>query len=160
VADLSPVARGLARLLKPGAPAMLVLFGTLCPGEMVTEVLRGRPRLALRRLMRGEAPARLAKREFHVVYHRRRAMIRAFAPWFVLERRVGIGVAVPPSAAEPWISHHPHLLSVMETLDRGLAGPFAMLGDHVLYQFRRTGALNKNMTDSRQSGDICTNCVG
>jgi SAM-dependent methyltransferase len=138
VADLSPVARGLARLLKTGAPAMLILFGTLCPGEMVTEVLRGRPHLALRRLMRGEAPARLAEREFHIVYHRRRAMMRAFAPWFVLERREGIGVAVPPSAAEPWISQHPHLLSVMEALDRRLAGPLAMLGDHVLYQFRRT----------------------
>lgn len=138
VADLSPVARGLAHLLEPGAAAMLVLFGTLCPGEMVTEVLRGRPHLALRRLMRGEAPARLAKREFHVIYHRRREMMRAFAPWFVLERRIGIGVTVPPSAAEPWISQHPRLLHAMETLDRGLAGPLAMLGDHVLYQFRRT----------------------
>ena len=138
VADLSPVVHGLARLLKPGAPAMLVLFGTLCPGEMVTEVLRGRPHLALRRLMHGQAPARLGKREFHVVYHRKSAMVRAFAPWFVLERREGIGVAVPPSAAEPWISKHPHLLSAMETLDRRIARPLAMLGDHVLYQFRRT----------------------
>jgi hypothetical protein len=56
----------------------------------------------------------------------------------VLERRVGIGVAVPPSAAEPWISEHPHLLAAMEMLDRGLARPLAALGDHVLYQFRRT----------------------
>jgi len=138
VADLRPVARGLARLLKPGAPAMLVLFGTFCPGEMVVEVLRGRPHLALRRRKRGEAPARLAKREFHVVYHRRAAMLRAFAPWFVLEKRLGIGVTVPPSAAEPWISQWPGLLAAMETLDRSLACPLAMLGDHVLYQFRRT----------------------
>ena len=137
VAELEPVARGLARLLKPGAPAMLVLFGTFCPGEMVVEVLRGRPHLALRRCKR-EAPARLAKREFHIVYHRRAAILRAFAPWFVLEKRLGIGVTVPPSAAEPWISQHPHLLAAMETLDRGLARPLAMLGDHVLYQFRRT----------------------
>ena len=82
VADLSRVAGGLAHLLRPGAPAMLVVFGTLCPGEMVTEVLRGRPHLALRRLMRGEAPAKLAKHAFHVVYHRKREMMRAFAPWF------------------------------------------------------------------------------
>jgi SAM-dependent methyltransferase len=138
VADLRPVARGLARLLKPDAPAMLVLFGTFCPGEMVVEVLRGRPQLALRRFQRGEAPARLAKQEFHVVYHRRAALLRAFAPWFVLEKCVGIGVTVPPSAAEPWISRQPKLLAAMEMLDRGLAHPLAMLGDHVLYQFRRT----------------------
>jgi len=139
VSDLSPVARGLARLLKPGAPAMLVLFGTMCPGEMVTEVLRRRPHLALRRLMRGQSPARLAKREFHVTYYRRQALMRAVAPGFVLEKRIGIGVAVPPSAAEPWISRHPHLLDFMEAFDRKLARPLAMLGDHVLYQFRRTG---------------------
>jgi SAM-dependent methyltransferase len=138
VADLGPVVRGLARLLKPDAPAILVLFGTLCPAEMVVEVLRGRPHLALRRCRRGEAPARLAKRDFHVVYHRRAALQQAFSPWFVLEKRLGIGVTVPPSAAEPWISRQPHLLAAMETLDRGLARPLAMLGDHVLYQFRRT----------------------
>jgi hypothetical protein len=138
VIDLGPVARGLARLLKPGAPAMLVLFGTFCPGEMVVEVLRGRPHLALRRSKRGEMPARLAKREFHVVYHRRAAIMRAFEPWFVLEKRLGIGVTVPPSAAEPWISEQPRLLAAMEVIDRVLSRPLAMMGDHVLYQFRRT----------------------
>jgi SAM-dependent methyltransferase len=141
VANLGPVARGLARLLKPGASAMLVLFGTFCPGEMIVEVLRGRPHLALRRCKRGAAPARLAKHEFSVVYHRGAELVRAFAPWFVLEKRVGIGVAVPPSAAEPWISEQPHLLAAMEMFDRGFARPLAMLGDHVLYQFRRTASL-------------------
>lgn len=138
VADLRPVAHGLAQMLKPGAPAMLVLFGTFCPGEMVTEVLRGRPHEALRRFKRGKVLARLAKREFHVVYHRRAGLLRAFAPWFVLEKSLGIGVTVPPSAAEPWISEQPRLLDTMEKLDRVLSGPLARLGDHILYQFRRT----------------------
>ncbi len=138
VVDLAPVARGLAQLLKPGAPAMLVLFGTFCPGEMLTEVLHKRPGQALRRCKRGSLPARLAKRNFPIVYHRRAALMRAFAPWFVLEKRFGIGVTVPPSAAEPWISRQPRLLRAMETLDRMLSRPLALLGDHVLYQFRRT----------------------
>jgi ubiquinone/menaquinone biosynthesis C-methylase UbiE len=138
VVDLDPVARGLARLVKPGAAAMLVLFGTFCPGEMVVEVLRNRPRLALRRLQYRIVPARLAKQNFHVVYHRTAELKRAFAPWFLLEKRLGIGVTVPPSAAEPWISNYPHLLAKMEALDRFLARPLALLGDHVLYQFRRT----------------------
>jgi SAM-dependent methyltransferase len=137
IVDLEPVARGLAQLLKPGAVAMLVLFGTLCPGEMATEVLRGRPHLALRRFKRGEIPARLAKRDFHVVYHRRAALARAFARWFVLEKRLGIGVTVPPSAAEPWISKHRRLLALMERMDRVVSQPMAIFGDHVLYQFRR-----------------------
>ena len=140
ITDLAPVARGLARLLKPSAPAMLVLFGTFCPGEMITELLRGQPYLTLRRFKRGEVPARLAKRDFHVIYHRRAAMLRAFAPWFECEKRLGIGVTVPPSAAEPWISQQPRLLAALERLDQVLARPLAALGDHVLYQFRRTSS--------------------
>jgi SAM-dependent methyltransferase len=137
IADLTPVARGLSRLIKPGGVAMLVVFGTYCPGEMIVETLRGRPGQVLRRFKRGVISARLAKHEFQVVYHRRRDMRDAFAQWFVLERRVGIGVAVPPSAAEPWISNYPHLLAAMETADRVLGTTVPMLGDHVLYQLRR-----------------------
>jgi SAM-dependent methyltransferase len=137
VLELGQVAQGLSRLLKAGAPALLVLFGTLCPGEMLTEVLRGRPHQALRRFERGAVPAKLASQDFQVVYHRQPEIQRAFAPWFVLEKRLGIGVTVPPSAAEPWISQQPHLLTTMEMLDRILARPLSGLGDHVLYQFRR-----------------------
>jgi SAM-dependent methyltransferase len=138
VSDLAPTARGLARLLKHGAPAMLVFFGTLCPGEMVTELVRGRRHLALRRLRRGQIPAHLSNQEFSVTYHRRKDLQRAFAPWFLLEKRIGIGVTVPPSAAEPWISHQPRLLAGMEKFDQVLSRPLALFGDHVLYQFRRT----------------------
>lgn len=140
VMDLGPVACGLSRLLKPGAAAMLVLFGTLCPGEMVTELIRGRAHLAFRRLRRGDVPARLSGQEFFVTYHRHAELKRAFAPWFVLEQRNGIGITVPPSAAEPWISKHLRLLSVMETFDKYLGRSLASLGDHVLYLFRRTRA--------------------
>lgn len=138
VMDLNPVGRALARLLKPGAPALLVLFGTFCLGEIATELLRKHPSQALRRCKHGAIPARLAGHEFNVNYHRRAALQRAFQPWFVLEKRVGIGISVPPSAAEPWISSHPHLLATMENLDYVLSRPLAALGDHVLYQFRRT----------------------
>jgi SAM-dependent methyltransferase len=138
VSDLSPVARGLAGLLKPGAAAMLVVFGTGCPGEIVTELLRCRPVHAFRRIKRGEVSARLAGRSFSVAYHRARELKRAFAPWFALEKRLGIGIAVPPSAAEPWISRHERLLRAMEAVDRVVSRPLASLGDHVLYQFRRT----------------------
>jgi len=140
VLDLSQTALGLARLLKPGAPAMLVLFGAFCPSEMVTEMFRRRPHLVLRRLRREQTPARLANLSFDIVYHRRAVLQRAFAPWFVLEKRLGIGITVPPSAAEPWISQRPLLLAGMERLDRILSRPLAVFGDHVLYQFRRTDA--------------------
>jgi ubiquinone/menaquinone biosynthesis C-methylase UbiE len=140
VVHLRPTARGLARLLKPEAPLLLVVFGTFCPAEIVTEILRGRPHNALRRMKHGQRPARISGHDFHVVYHCRRELIETFTPWFVLERRIGIGVTVPPSAAEPWITKHPRLLAAMEAIDRVISSPFAALGDHVLYQFRRTSA--------------------
>jgi SAM-dependent methyltransferase len=138
VADLTLVADGLSHLLKPGASAMLVFFGTFCPGEMIVETLRRRPKQAFRRRKLGNVEARLAKHEFHVIYHRRAEIERAFAPRFILEKSIGIGITVPPSAAEPWISEHPRLLSAMEAIDHVLAHPLAMLGDHILYQLRRT----------------------
>jgi SAM-dependent methyltransferase len=137
VQNIRSVAKGLASLLKPGAAAMLVLFGTCCPAEMLVETLRGRPRNALRRFTRGATPARLAKRNFEVFYHRVSDLQHAFQPWFELERKIGIGIAVPPSAAEPWISRHSRLLANMEAFDRVTARSLASLGDHVLYQFRR-----------------------
>lgn len=140
VGELAPFAQGLARLLRPGAPALLVIFGNCCPGEWLVETLRGRPRNAFRRMAEGEQPARLGGRDFAVRYHRRGDLERAMAPWFRPAGRRGVGVFVPPSAAEPWISRHPGLLGVLEALDRRLAGPLAVLGDHILYRFERTQA--------------------
>ena len=140
VEDLEPFAQGLATLLRPGAPAILVIFGRVCPGEWLVETLRGRPRNAFRRLAAGDQPARLGGREFTVRYHRRRDLERVLAPWFKPAGRQGVGVFVPPSAAEPWISDHPRLLRALEALDHGLCGPLAGLGDHILYRFVRTEA--------------------
>ena len=140
IGDLRPFASGLARRLRPGAPALLVIFGTCCPGEWLVEILRGRPKNALRRAARGDQSARLGGRAFSVRYHRRGDLERAMAPWFRPAGRQGVGVFVPPSAAEPWISRHPGLLRTLEALDRSIARPLAGLGDHVLYRFVRTDA--------------------
>jgi SAM-dependent methyltransferase len=140
VTDLAPFAQGLARLLRPGSPVMLVMFGTCCPGEMLVEIVRGRPRNAFRRCSRSDVPARLNGREFSVRYHRRADLERMLSPWFRLTSRRGIGVFVPPSAAEPWISRHPHLLNALEKLDRTAARPLSFLADHILYRFERTAA--------------------
>lgn len=140
VRDLSSFAEALARILRPGAPLMLVLFGTCCPGEMIVETLLRRPGNAFRRFRRGDVPARLGGREFFVRYHRCRDLERMLAPWFKLNSRRGIGIFVPPSAAEPWISGHPRMLGMLEKLDSITAGPLAPFGDHVLYRFERTDA--------------------
>lgn len=141
VNDLTPVARALARLVKPGGAAMLVLFGVASPGDILVETLRGRAHQAFRRFRRDAVPARLGGQQFTVRYHRARDIRIALQPWFKPVRRLGIGVFVPPSAAEPWISRHPRFLRALETFDRFAGRALAPLGDHVLYHFERTDAL-------------------
>ncbi len=138
VEDLAPVGRALGRLVRPGGSVLLVIFGIASPGEILVESLRGRPHQALRRFRRGAVPARLGDRHFTVTYHRGAALRQAMQPWFTLTERHGIGIFVPPSAAEPWISRHPHLLTLLENLDRLAERPLAVLGDHILYRFTRT----------------------
>ena len=140
VESLADFAAGLALALRPGAPALLVLFGTLCPGEVVVQLVRGDRHAAVRRWQRGAVHARLGGHDFTVRYHRARDVARALAPWFALRRRLGVGVFVPPSAAEPWVSRHPALVRALEAMDRLVARPLAPLGDHVLYWFERTEA--------------------
>lgn len=138
VADLHCIGPGLARLVRRGGRVLLVLFGACAPGEMVTQLARGDARAAFRRFARGPVAARLGARDFSIRYHRSRDLETALAPWFRLVSRRGIGVFVPPSAAEPWISSHTGLLSVLAALDRVASRPLAALGDHVLYELVRT----------------------
>jgi SAM-dependent methyltransferase len=137
VTNLAAVARGLGKLVRPGGRVLLVLFGACAPGEWVTQVARGDARNAFRRSARGEVQARLGGRTFSVRYHRRRELIQSFAPAFRLIGRRGIGVFVPPSAAEPWITSHLRLLGALERMDRFASKQLAMFGDHVLYEFER-----------------------
>lgn len=137
VTDLREPARGLARLVRPGGHAMLVVFGTCPPGEWLVQLARLQVRSAVRRASRGDVHARLGGRDFTVRYHRAADVVRAFAPWFRLVARRGIGVFVPPSAAEPWISGHPKLLAALEAMDRVVSRPLALFGDHVLYHLER-----------------------
>jgi len=137
VDDLAPVGRALTELVRPGGRAVLVLFGTFCPGEILAEAVRGRFGNCLRRLRRGPVSASLRGRGFTVRYHRKAEIERAMAPGFRLAETRAVGLFVPPSAAEPWISRHPRLLAGLAAADRRLARPLAPFGDHVLYAFER-----------------------
>lgn len=137
VADLAPVAASLARAVRVGGRVLIVVFGIWVPGEWLTQVARGEARTAFRRLARGDVIARVSGRSFEVRYHRDEDVRRAFASSFRLRARRGIGVFVPPSGAEPWISGHPAMLGAAERLDRVVSRPLALLGDHVLYDFER-----------------------
>ena len=62
VVSLDAFAAGLARLLRSGAPALLVMFGTRCPVAVV-QFTRGDAHSAVSRRGRGPVPARLCGRD-------------------------------------------------------------------------------------------------
>lgn len=139
VPDLSTVAVPLAKLLRPGAACILVIFGPCSIGEVVVQLIRRDWKAAVRRFRGSGAPARLGGEQFHVWYPSPRRVARSFSPWFRLRRVRGIGVLVPPSAAEPCISRFPRIVGGLEAADRVLTGPAALLADHVLLHLERTG---------------------
>lgn len=138
VTDLRPVGANLAQMIRPGGRLVLVVFGCCCPAEIIVEIARGRFGNAFRRFRRGHVPTKIGEHHFSVRYHTRGDISTALAPWFKQSARRAIGLFVPPSAAEPWISAHPRLLSAFEAVDRRLSRPFAAFGDHVLYVFERS----------------------
>ncbi|MCZ6856664.1 MAG: class I SAM-dependent methyltransferase, partial [Gemmatimonadetes bacterium] len=140
VASPAQVARGLASLLQPRASVLLVVFGRWAVGEILLQLVLGKPRVAFRRFARGDVPARLGGHNFFVRYPSVGDFRAAFLPWFRLARTRGIGVFVPPSAAEPTISSYPRLLAALETADRLTSVPLAVFGDHILMHFIRTSA--------------------
>ena len=140
VEDLSRVARDLARLLRPGAPAVLCFFGPLCAWEILLYLAHGNPTKAFRRLRPGGALAELAEgATVRVRYPGVRAITRIFAPCFVLKRWKGVGVSVPPTYLEPLAQRFPKAVRALAGADLWLGRcPLARgMADHVLLEFAR-----------------------
>lgn len=143
VADLSPVAQGLAALLKPGATLLLCVFGRFCAWEIVWYLMHGKPRKALRRLHPDGDRARLAGGAVvHVRYPAARALVQSFAPHFRLKEWKGVGIAVPPTYLESVSCRFPRVFMTLQEIDRWVSSCPGLRGmaDHILLRFERTRA--------------------
>jgi ubiquinone/menaquinone biosynthesis C-methylase UbiE len=139
VRDISQAARNLARLLKPGAKALLCIVGRFSLWEMAWQFAQGKPALALRSFRRKPTTQISAQDAVLVHYPSVSDMRRMFAPEFRLRAWKGIGVAVPPSCLEPVARRVPGVVGSLAKIDRYLsrAPVFRSLGDCVLLQFER-----------------------
>jgi hypothetical protein len=138
LADLRPLARNLAALVKPGSPVLLCLWSRVCVAEFVWYLLHGQVRKACRRFP-GKATAKVGAVSIPVVYPTVNSIRRVFYPWFELRSRRAVGLFVPPSYLEKWMSKHPKTLAWLERLDKALADwpIFRDAGDHVLLELVR-----------------------
>lgn len=141
VENLADVAAHLARLLRPGARAVLCLFGRFCLWEILWYMAHGRVDKAFRRFRTGGVLAHLNDgARVRVYYPSVRNITHALAPDFRLRSVKGIGVAVPPSYLEPSARRFPRALALLVQADRGIEScpVIRSMADHVLLTFERT----------------------
>lgn len=138
VSDLAEVGRQLGERLRPGAPLLLCLSTRFCVWEMLHFLSKGSLRKALRRWS-GVSHARLSGYAFPVYYPTLSSLSNSFAPGFTLKSVTGIGITVPPSYLESWISRHPRLLQLLTRLDETICNwpVLRCLGDHMLIHLEK-----------------------
>jgi ubiquinone/menaquinone biosynthesis C-methylase UbiE len=141
VADLRQTAKDLAMLLPPKAPLLVCLSTRFCIWEMVWFFLHGKFRKAFRRCS-GHATATMGEFTVDVYYPTIRELQKLFAPSFVLNSCMGVGVTVPPSYVENWIRSYPRLLRLLRVIDKAVSTlpGLRVLGDHMLLHFERVQA--------------------
>jgi len=138
LADLRPFASNLSALVKPGGAVLLCLWSRVCVAEFFWYLLHGQPRKACRRFP-GKATAKVGDVTIPITYPTVNDVRRAFYPWFQLRSRSAVGLFVPPSYVERWMSKHPTILARLERLDKVSADwpIFRDAGDHVLLELVR-----------------------
>jgi ubiquinone/menaquinone biosynthesis C-methylase UbiE len=141
VGDLAQVARDFAALVRPGGALLLCVSTRVCLWETLWFLSQWKYEEAFRRWP-GRARALLGERAVDVHYPTIEQLRIAFAPWFRLCSTIGIGVTVPPSYMEAFVSKHPHLFRGMCSVDRLICSwpLLRALGDHVLLRLERTAA--------------------
>jgi SAM-dependent methyltransferase len=140
VLDLARFAEQLASRLHPGSTIALCLFGRSCAWEIATSLLTGKPQRAFRRWRSGIITAGIGQGETIAVrYYGISEVKQSFAPWFVLEKVVGIGFLVPPTYLQSLVERLPSFFRLCNAIDKNIGNfwPFNQVSDHMLVILRR-----------------------
>jgi ubiquinone/menaquinone biosynthesis C-methylase UbiE len=138
VADLSAVFDQLAVKCRPGAQILLCLSTRVCAWEILHYLSTGEWRKAVRRC-RGKSTANLDGRSFPVYYPTVRSLRSSFEQAFQLRSLIGVGITVPPSYLNPFMSKYPSLLGILARIDAIVCRLpiIRVVGDHMLLQMER-----------------------
>ena len=126
----------IAPLIEPGAPLVWVVMGRHVPWEWAWFLARGDRRRAFRRLSREGA----SWRGLRIAYPTPGQLARAMRPHFRPDRRLALGLVLPPSYAARWLEHSPRTFALLARLERAASGwqPLAGLADHYVLEATRS----------------------
>jgi len=139
VPDRRPLARALAGLMTPGARALVVVMGPICPWEVVWHMVHGEAAAAFRRLRQG-APVRVADGQtVRVWYPSPRRLRKEFEPWFRPLGLTGIGCFLPPPYLEHLEDTNPGMIRRLAALEARWSRvfPLTWLADHFILALER-----------------------
>jgi hypothetical protein len=131
VPHLRDVSRGLARSVRPGGVAVLVVMPPICLWELAMGMTR--------RLRRGGTVAHLEGRHFPVYYFGARRLARDFAPAFDVVDVSGLSVVTPTAESKGLAVRHPRVYSALARIDDVVSPlwPFSRWGDFSIVVLRR-----------------------
>ncbi len=137
VADLSPVIRQLAAVLRPGGTVTWVLMPHICLWEMA-EIFRLNPRVAFRRFSQGGVRANLEGRHFPVYYFSPRDVLLWFGSDYELIALEGLSVITPTAESKNLARQFPTLYRALSWLDDRLSPhwPWYGWGDFYILSMR------------------------
>ena len=138
--DIGAIACDLATLLRPGARAFICVFSPFCAWETLWYLAHAKPGKAFRRFSSVVCATIGDGREIPVYRHTAGSLTSAFAPYFRLKGRKGVGISVPPSYVERLASRLPRGMAAAKRLDNLISTwpLFRSIADHNLMVFERS----------------------
>jgi ubiquinone/menaquinone biosynthesis C-methylase UbiE len=130
VPDLRAVTQHLSKALAPGGRLTLVIMPPICPWEMAL-LLKGKFRIATRRVRRGGTLAHVEGVRFMTYYFTPRQVLTALGPGFRLLSLEGLSVFTPPADRRDFPARFPRLYRALAKIDDTLSlhAPFNHWGD-------------------------------
>lgn len=133
IPNLSPVAKSIPKLLKPGGRATLVLMPPICLWELAL-VFRGHFRTAVRRLHRNGVLANVEGVHFTSYYFTPKQVLKTFGNNFKKIALQGLGSISPPPYMKNFPKRYPRVYKFLARIDSKLAHfpPFNRWADHFI----------------------------
>lgn len=137
IQDLSLVTRHLPSLIKPGAHVIWVIMPPVCPWELLW-VLKGKWRLAFRRLNKNGTLAHLEGEHFQTFYHSLSNIRSAFGSSFRLLRCEGLAALSPSPHLHKFAAGNPRFYKLLRRVDASVKDrfPFNRCADHIIVTFK------------------------